>query len=60
MKKNKEYKQPAPKEFIPTELGSAVFANVSGRPADKEYLVQNARGQEGQGDGTDNSGQTEQ
>lgn len=59
MKKNKEYKQPAPKEFIPTELGSAVFANVSGRPTDEEYLVQNSESQEGKSDGTGNSGQTE-
>lgn len=59
MKKNKEYKQPAPKEFIPTELGSAVFANVSGRPTDEEYLVENLQGQEGKGNGAGNSGQTE-
>ena len=59
MKKNKEYKQPAPKEFVPTELGSAVFANVSGRPTDEEYLEENSQSQEGKGNGTGNSGQTE-
>lgn len=58
MKKNKEYKKPAPKEFIPTELGSAVFANVSGRPTDEEYMVQNSNSREGKKDGTGNPEQT--
>jgi len=39
-KKDKsKYKEPAPREFIPTELGSAVFASVDGRPTDEEYLI---------------------
>jgi len=50
MKKNKEYKQPVPEEFVPTELGSAVFANVSGRPTDEEYMEQNTKSQKGKND----------
>ena len=59
MKKNKEYKQPVPEEFVPTELGSAVFANVSGRPTDEEYMEQNTKSQKGKNDGTANSEQTD-
>lgn len=56
MKKDKEYKNPAPKEFVPTELGSAVFASVNGRPADKEYMVQNQQGQDGKNNDAGNQG----
>ncbi len=38
-RRNKDYKQPIPPEFIPTELGSAVFASVDGSPTDEEYLI---------------------
>ncbi|MHB9094282.1 MAG: hypothetical protein ACYC21_06385 [Eubacteriales bacterium] len=40
-KKDNDYKQQPPREFIPTELGSAVFANINGRPTDEEYLIEN-------------------
>lgn len=59
MKKNNEPRKPAPKEFIPTELGSAVFANVGGRPTDEEYMIQNPDKQKGKQDGTGNPGQTD-
>jgi len=42
-RKNGEYKKPMPREFIPTELGSAVFASVDGRPTDEEYLIKDKR-----------------
>jgi len=48
-----------PEEFVPTELGSAVFANVSGRPTDEEYMEQNTKSQKGKNDGTGNSEQTD-
>ncbi|MFZ5640694.1 MAG: hypothetical protein ACOY4Q_08385 [Bacillota bacterium] len=38
-KKEKGYKRPVPKEFVPTELGSAIQASVAGRPVDKELLI---------------------
>lgn len=38
-KKEKGYKEPVPENFIPTELGSAIQASVTGRPADKEILI---------------------
>lgn len=38
-KKEKGYKEPVPQDFIPTELGSAIQANVSGRPGDKEIFI---------------------
>jgi hypothetical protein len=59
MKKDKEYKRPAPKELIPTELGSAQFASISGRPGDQEYMVENTKSRKGSNDGTGNSKQTD-
>lgn len=56
MKKDQEYKKKAPKEFVPTELGSAVFASVNGRPTDEEYMVQNKQGQDGKNNENDSSG----
>lgn len=41
MKKEKNNKNPAPREFVPTEMGSAVFVSVDGRPPDEEYLIKN-------------------
>ncbi len=38
MKRNRKYKAPPPKGFTTTELGSAVFASIEGRPPDKDYL----------------------
>lgn len=38
-KKDRDYKKPTPREFVPTELGSAVFASIKGRPADEDYLI---------------------
>ncbi len=37
--KQKKFKKPIPKNFVPTELGSAIQASVTGRPDDKEYLI---------------------
>ncbi len=47
MKKDKNYKQPPPREFVPTELGSGVFASVNGRPTDEEYLIENKNDRDG-------------
>lgn len=55
--KDKHYKEPAPKEFVPTELGSAVFASVDGRPSDEDYLLEdiNRKGdRNGTGDNKNN------
>jgi len=38
-KATKGYKKPIPKKFVPTELGSAIQASVTGRPGDKEFLI---------------------
>ncbi len=38
-KRDKDYKRPVPENFIPTEMGSAIQVDVKGRPADKEYLI---------------------
>ena len=48
---DKEHKQPAPRKFVPTELGSAVFASVDGRPTDEEYLIINKNSQDDPEDG---------
>ena len=37
---DEQYKEPAPREFIPTELGSAVFVSVEGQPPDEELLIE--------------------
>lgn len=47
MKKDEAKRRP-PQEFITTELGSAVFASVEGRPKDEAYLVVNNEEQDGQ------------
>jgi hypothetical protein len=39
MKRNRKYKEPPPRGLTTTELGSAVFASIEGRPPDKDYLV---------------------
>lgn len=39
MNEKNKIKEPAPKEFVPTELGSAVFASIDGQPDKKEFLV---------------------
>lgn len=52
MKHGKDCKKQPPREFIPTELGSAVFANVSGRPTDEEYL-KNPDSQDDEANGPD-------
>lgn len=54
MNKDKEYKKPAPREFVPTELGSAVFASVEGRPNDEEYLIKNKKSRDDIEDGAGN------
>ena len=51
----KDYKKPAPKEFVPTELGSAVFASVDGRPSDKEFLIYDKNSKDDVEDGAANS-----
>lgn len=51
MKKDQDYKNPAPEKFITTELGSGVFASVDGRPTDEEYLIQNQHSQDDRKDG---------
>lgn len=38
---DEQYKKRAPQEFIPTELGSAVFVSVDGQPPDEEFLIEN-------------------
>lgn len=53
-KEKKKYKEPAPKEFVPTELGSAVFASVNGRPTDEQYLIIDKNKQGDLIDATDN------
>ncbi len=35
-----DYKAQVPPEFVPTELGSAVFASIEGSPADEEFLIE--------------------
>lgn len=50
----KDYKKPAPKEFVPTELGSAMFATVDGRPSDKEYLILDKNSRDDVEDGASN------
>jgi len=35
-----DYKMQVPPEFVPTELGSAVFASVNGSPPDTEFLIE--------------------
>lgn len=37
-KKEKEHKEQVSEKLIPTELGSAIQASVTGRPAEKEKL----------------------
>lgn len=49
------HKKNPPKEFIPTELGSAVFASVNGRPSDKEYLIYDDNSRDDLEDGALNS-----
>ncbi|PKM80594.1 MAG: hypothetical protein CVU89_12720 [Firmicutes bacterium HGW-Firmicutes-14] len=46
MEKDVSHKKPMPKEFIPTELGSAVFASVDGAPTDEEFLILNNNSQD--------------
>lgn len=55
MKDDKDYKKPAPREFVPTELGSAVFASVDGRPTDEEYLILDQNSQDDVEDGASDS-----
>ncbi|WP_418790622.1 hypothetical protein [Phosphitispora sp. TUW77] len=39
MEEKLDHKMQAPPEFVPTELGSAVFASIDGSPADEEFLI---------------------
>jgi len=50
-KESKDLKEPVPPEFIPTELGSAVFASVEGRPVDREYLIKDKKSRDDVQDG---------
>lgn len=58
MKKEKKYKQPPPRDFVHTELGSAVFADAGGRPKDREYLIIDKDGRDDLEDGADNDGKS--
>ncbi len=54
-KKDRDYKEPAPREFVPTELGSAVFASVDGRPGDREYMIMDENSKDDEVDGAGSS-----
>ncbi len=54
-KQFKDHKKEPPKEFVPTELGSAVFASVNGRPTDQEYLILDDNSRDDMEDGAVNS-----
>ena len=51
MVKQGDMKKPPDDKFIPTELGSAVFASVDGRPTDEEYLILNKNSKDDVKDG---------
>lgn len=51
----KEYKKQPPEKFVPTELGSAVFASVDGRPTDEEYLILDDNSRDDREDGAVNN-----
>jgi len=50
-----DYKLQVPPEFVPTELGSAVFASVAGSPADEEFLITEKDSNDDIEDGATNS-----
>ncbi|MBU7005693.1 hypothetical protein [Phosphitispora fastidiosa] len=50
-----DYKLQVPPEFVPTELGSAVFASVEGSPADEEFLIADKDSNDDIEDGVKNS-----
>lgn len=52
--KEEKRKEPAPREFVPTELGSAAFVSVSGRPGDEDYLIENQKGKDDTNNGAGN------
>ncbi len=54
-KKHDEVKSPPPREFITTELGSAVFASIDGRPTDEEYLIREKSSRDDVEDGASDS-----
>lgn len=54
-KQFKDHKKQPPKEFVPTELGSAVFASVNGRPPDEEYLILDDESRDDSKDGAVNN-----
>lgn len=55
VEKEDDYKLQVPPEFVPTELGSAVFASVEGSPADEEFLIADKDSNDDIEDGVKNS-----
>ncbi len=55
MKRDRDFKEPMPPEFIPTELGSAVFASVDASPTDEEYLIMDENSRDDVEDGAGNA-----